>query len=207
MTHVNTGIRKILENPKVYNLFHNITGGNKFRQVYFNTYFDLAPGSKVLDIGCGSGVMLSFIKEDLDYYGVDFEKSYIDYCVDTYGDRGTFVHQKVGEELKGEWFDSFDAVNAHGLLHHLSDEDCHTLLATGLKYLKKGGYMVTFDTAYHDEQSSISKWLVSKDRGQNVKHISDYKNLAENYFSKIESRLYTNYSRLPYAACAMKMTK
>lgn len=206
-THINTGIRKILENPFVYNLFHDITGGNKFRSQYFDTYFDLEPKAKVLDIGCGSGVMLRFIKDQIEYYGVDFEESYISHCREKYGDRGSFIHQKVGEGIKSDWLNYFDAINAHGLLHHLSDEDGKTLLETGFKYLKPGGYMVTFDTAYHDEQSGISKWLVSKDRGQNVKNIKEYQILGEKHFDKVEGKLYQNYSRLPYAAYAMKMFK
>ncbi len=207
MTHINTGIRKILENPLIYNLFHNITGGNAFRKHYFSTYFDLPKGAKVLDIGCGSGVMLENIKQHINYYGIDFEKSYIDFCKEKYGDRGNFIHETVGASLREEWFDYFDAVNAHGLLHHLSDADGATLIETAQKYLKPGGYLVTFDTTYHDNQSSISKWFVSKDRGQNVKHTEEYLELASNYFQKIDSKLFTNYSKLPYSAFAMKMTK
>lgn len=206
-THINTGIRKILENPLIYNLFHNITGGNAFRKQYFSTYFTLTPGSRVLDIGCGSGVMLANISSDIEYYGVDFEASYIAYCREHYGDRGTFIHQKVGDELRTEWFDHFDAINAHGLLHHLSNEDGAILLETAHKYLKKGGYLVTFDSAYYADQPAHSRWLVSKDRGQNVKEDTAYQSFAEHYFDQVEGRLYTNYSRLPYAAYAMKMTK
>ncbi len=207
MTHVNTGIRKILELPFVYNLFHNITGGNAFRKEYFNKYFDLSDGSKVLDIGCGSGVMLENIKSEIEYYGVDFEKGYIDYCNEKYGNRGQFFNEKVGEVIRTEWLDYFDAMNAHGLIHHLSDDDGEFLLKSAYKYLKPGGYLVTFDTAYHDNQSSASKWLVSKDRGQNVKHTKDYLKLAEKHFDRVEGKIYTNYSRLPYSAFAMKMIK
>lgn len=207
MTHVNTGIRKILENPTIYNLFHKITGGNTFRAKYFKHYFDLPAGSKVLDIGCGSGVMLEFIKSDIQYFGIDFESSYIEYCSKKYGDRGTFIHQKVGEELRSTWLNSFDAINAHGLLHHLSDEDGVTLLKTAHSYLKPGGYLVTFDTSFHESQSLLSKWLVSKDRGQNVKYSHEYQALAEQFFSSVQGDLYTNYSRLPYCAYAMKMKK
>ena len=101
----------------------------------------------------------------------------------------------------------FDAINAHGLIHHLSNEDAHTLLETAYKYLKPNGYLVTFDTAEHEGQSGIARWLVKKDRGQNVKSPAGYKELAKHYFDKVEGKLYTNYSRLPYSAFAMKLTK
>lgn len=207
MTHVNTGIRKILENPMIYNLFHNITGGNKFRKKYFAKYFDLQEGAYVLDIGCGSGVMLENISQDIEYYGVDFEQSYIDFCKEKYGNRGKFFREKVGENIREEWLGYFDAINAHGLIHHLSDVDSDLLLSTAYKYLKPNGYLVTFDSAYHNDQPILSKWLVSKDRGQNVKHCDDYLSFAKQYFKNIEGTLYTNYSMLPYAAYAMKMIK
>jgi len=207
MTHVNTGIRKILELPMVYNLFHNITGGNAFRSEYFSKYFSLDDGAKVLDIGCGSGVMLENVKSHIDYTGVDFEEGYIEFCKEKYGDRGQFFQEKVGEVIREEWLDNFDAMNAHGLIHHLTDEDSEVLLSTAYKYLKPGGYLVTFDTTYHDNQSSISRWFVYKDRGQNVKHTSEYLKLAEKHFDKVEGKIYTNYSRLPYSAYAMKMIK
>lgn len=206
-THISTGIRKILAVPIIYNLFHNITGGNKFRKTYFEKYFSLDKGSKVLDIGCGSGVMLQNIKEDIEYYGIDFEPSYISFCEKEYGNRGKFSLEKAGEELRKEWENKFDAINAHGLLHHLSDEEGETLLKTAKYYLKPGGYLVTFDSSYHKTQSKISRWLVSKDRGQNVKMDSDYLTMAKKYFTNVEGQLYTNYSRLPYSAFAMKMFK
>lgn len=206
-THINYGIRKFLEIPIVYNLFHNITGGNRFRKTYFEKYFSLGKGSKVLDIGCGSGVMLENIKEDLEYYGIDFEPGYIEFCKSKFADRGQFILEKSDETWREEWKGHFDAINAHGLLHHLSDEEGEELIKMAHYYLKPGGYLVTFDTSYHQKQSAISKWLVSKDRGQNVKFDSEYQQLAEKFFPDVEGTLYTNYSRLPYSAYAMKMTK
>lgn len=206
-THISTGIRSVLAHPAIYNLFHNITGGNKFRKTYFTKYFSLSPGSKVLDIGCGSGVMLDFIREDLDYHGIDFEPAYIDFCKEKFGDRGQFFLEKADENWRDEWEGNFDAINAHGLLHHLSDEEGEKLIRMSNYYLKPGGYLVTFDTSYHDNQSAISKWLVSKDRGQNVKHNTEYHKLGEKHFNTVEGTLFTNYSRLPYSAYAMKMIK
>lgn len=207
MTHINRGVRKILEIPIIYNLFHNITGGNKFRETYFDTYFNLVEGARVLDIGCGSGVMLEHISESLNYIGIDFEEGYIDYCKQKYGERGQFIHDKVDDNIKEDWLDYFDAINAHGLIHHLNDTDAEHLLESSYKYLKPGGYMVTFDTCYHEDQSGISKWFVSKDRGQNVKTTDEYLLTAKKYFSKVEGTLYKNYSRLPYSAFAMKLIK
>lgn len=205
--HVNSGIRKILENPKIYNLFHDILGGNNFRKNYFETNFNLPKGAKILDIGCGSAVMLKYINQEIDYYGIDFEESYIEYCRKTYGNRGNFFLEKAGEKLREDWFGYFDAINAHGLLHHISDAEGELVLETGLKYLKSGGFLVTFDTATHQNQSTLAKAFINMDRGKNIKTPEEYLNMAKKYFKNVNGKLYENYSRIPYSAYSMVMTK
>jgi 2-polyprenyl-3-methyl-5-hydroxy-6-metoxy-1,4-benzoquinol methylase len=205
--HVTSGIRKILELPFVYNTFQTITGGNRDRDKLFQTYFNHESIQKVLDIGCGSGVLLKSLRTGVEYHGCDMEKKYIDYCRKTYGDRGTFYQEIVGEHVREEWVDYFDVVNAHGLLHHLTNQDCETLLATGYKYLKPGGFMLTVDTTYYKGMNALSRWLVSKDRGQNIKSPDEFQAMASKFFNKIDGKLIKNSRRFPYPVYVMKMTK
>jgi len=207
ITHIQKGVRKILEVPIVYDLFNTLTGGNKQREKHFEQYFNLEKGSKVLDIGCGTGVLLKNLPDGVEYHGCDLEENYIEYLNEKFEGKGVFYCERVGEVIREEWKGYFDVINAHGLLHHLSDKDCATLIKTAHLYLKKGGYLVTADAVYHEGQSAISKWLVSKDRGQNVRTMKGYETLTEEWFDRVETELITDHLRIPYSIYVMAMYK
>lgn len=206
-SHVNTGVRSILEHPKVYNLWQNLIGGNQHRAKHFKKFFQTQKGQKVLDIGCGTAILLKHLEDGIDYYGCDMQESYIEYAQDLYKDKGRFFCEKVGDVVREDWEDNFDIVNAHGLLHHLTDEQSEDLLAISARYLKKGGYLVTVDSVYHEGQSKMSKWMVSKDRGQNIRMPDEYLALARKHFGKVEGYLEPDSLYIPFGMYTMKMYK
>jgi cyclopropane fatty-acyl-phospholipid synthase-like methyltransferase len=207
MSHINTGIRKILEIPAVYNVFQTLHGGNAKRKEHFEKHFSDESIKKVLDIGCGTGVLLEHLNDSIEYHGVDMEESYIQHAQEKYGDRGKFYVQRVGTDVKEEWLNYFDAINAHGLIHHLNDDDIHVLLKGARDYLAPNGKIITIDAVYYDGQSSFSKWIVSKDRGQNVKTKEQYIEIANQYFSRVETELIKDHNRLKYSVLVMMLQK
>lgn len=207
MSHINKGVRKILEIPAIYNTFQTLHGGNEKRKQHFKAHFSDPKLSKILDIGCGTGVLLEYLNESVEYHGCDMEESYIQHAQNKFGDRGNFYLERVGETIKPDWLDYFDAINAHGLLHHLTNEDSNALLEIAYKYLKPGGFFLTLDTVYYDNQNPISKWVVSKDRGQNIRTPKQYEALANTYFDKIETKLIKKHNRIMYSVFVMKMFK
>ncbi len=207
-THVNTGIRKILEDPRVYDLWRNLISGKNNRSKRDDKYFGvLGEGDKLLDIGCGTGALLDHLNPGVEYHGFDMEESYIESLNIKYKGKGKFYCERVGEVMREEWKDYFTAVNAHGLIHHLSDEDSLSLFEAAKYYMKPGAFFVTVDSVYHDGQSKLSKWIVSKDRGQNIRTPQQYIDLAKKYFSKVESELVTDHLRIPHSIFVMKCIK
>lgn len=206
-SHVDTGVRKVLERPSVYNFFQDIIGANKHRAAHFMKYFSNSKGKKILDIGCGTAILINYIDEDAEYHGCDMQASYIEFCNNNYADRGHFYCEKVGDKIREEWFSYFDVINAHGLLHHLNEEQSEKLLSISEKYLKKGGKLVTLDTLYHEDQSALSKWLVSKDRGQNIRTPEEYLTLANNFFDKVDGYIDDKPFYIPYSVYIMVMEK
>ena len=206
-SHVDTGLRKILEAPSVYNLFQTLIGGKRHRREHFERYFQVESGVKILDIGCGTAVLLDYIEAQVDYHGCDMQQSYIDFASEKFSGRGNFYCERVGEKIREEWLGYFDVINAHGLLHHLSDEDSKALLEISHKYLRKGGRLVTVDTTFHEDQSRLSRWIVSKDRGQNLRTPEEYIKLGKEYFSKIEGKLDTKSLNIPFSIYTMELYK
>ncbi len=134
------------------------------------------------------------------------QKEYVEAAEQKFGSRGTFIQEAVGEKVNDKWIETFDVINAHGLIHHLSDQDSDTLLQTASKYLKPDGYMVTVDSVYHNKQSRISKWLVSKDRGQNIRGPEGYISLAQKYFKIDRHYITDNHLNIPYSIFTMKLS-
>jgi len=140
----------------------------------------------MLDIGCGTADILTYLNLEIDYVGFDMQEEYIEHAKSKFSDRGKFFTQIVDGTLLPEWINKFDVILAHGLLHHLINQDCDVLLKSSNEYLKEDGFMITVDSTYFEGQSKLAKWLVSKDRGQNVRRPEDYKELASKYYPYVD---------------------
>lgn len=206
VTHINRGIRTVLEKPSVYNLFQSIIGGPQHRERHYKKYFSLKAGARILDIGCGTGVLLDHLSSDIEYVGFDMEQSYINFAQNKFKDKGRFFQARVGENQHPEFQNYFDAININALLHHLSDLDSKSLLRSCKEYLKTDGYIITADPVYFEHQSKIAKWLISKDRGQNVRTDKEYTSLAKAIYPKVETVLLKSYLRIPYSLFVMKLS-
>lgn len=205
--HVTKGVRKILENPKIWKFFNEtIIGQDKYQKKLTDRFFNNKGTYRLLDIGCGTCDIINHLDENIEYYGFDLNDHYITSAKKTFGNRGTFIKEVVGENLNQNWIGYFDVILAHGLIHHLTDTQSHQLLKSAKQYLKKDGFLVTVDTVYHEQQNLIRKFLVSKDRGQNVRTPSKYLELAKEYFN-VELSEINDYSlRIPYSLFTMKLT-
>lgn len=96
-------------------------------------------GPTVLDIGCGTGIMLNasfpFVNHMGHYIGLDTDKSCIDFCQNYYPRIFGFIHHDVENKTynpdsktkRKEWFNisdnSIDCVTALSLWTHLEPED------------------------------------------------------------------------------------
>jgi len=208
-THIDFGIRQILEFPQIYNFKRILFGGNNYKAKYYNELFCKPHIKSVLDIGCGTGEMLQYLPKSVDYVGLDMEEKYIKYCQEQYSiyPKAKFFLESVGEVYHQEWENSFDAINAHGLMHHLADSDCKTLLKHCYNYLKPGGFLITVDSVFYSKQGFLSRFLVSLDRGQNIKTPSGYLEVASKVFDEIDGELITNHIRIPYSIYRMICVK
>ena len=207
MTHITSGVRKILELPGIYNFWQLLLGGQRHHRRHFRKYFDLKQGQRVLDLGCGTANLLHYLDPAVEYFGVDIEEKYIRWNLKHYSDRGAFYQENVIAEERENWYDYFDAINAHGLLHHLTDFESKTLLERSYRYLKPSGYLVTVDSVFHENQGFVSRWLVGKDRGQNIRTPVGYLNLAQERFEKVDHYILDNHINIPYSVFVMVLTK
>ena len=203
-----SGLRSLLSTSLVYDLFQSVIGGKRARKYVVHNYINnkLKNGSNVLDIGCGTGYVLDYFGTEVNYIGYDLDETYIEYANKKYQGKGKFYCQRVKEMNLAEK-DKFDFVMAMGLLHHLNDQESIELFGIAHSVLKEGGHFLTLDGVFTDEQSTASKYILNNDRGKHVRYLNEYKKLASNYFSNVDSEISDEIFRIPYTACILDCQK
>lgn len=206
MAQTTKGLRAVLSHPWVYNLWGLALGAPKARADFIERYLRVQPGEALFDIGCGTGKMFEAMPEGIEYMGFDVSKEYVEEAQDRLGDRASFVHAAVGDMPEVPQ-DHFDVAMATGVLHHLDDDEADGLFALAHGALKTGGRLITSDPVYGEGQSRLAKWVISKDRGLNVRRREAYEALAHRYFERVEVNVRHDRLRIPYTHLIMECIK
>ena len=206
MSQINNGIRSILSIPAVYGQFGKLIGGSHSATTLVKEYIRPKAGDKLLDIGCGPGGILHYLPENVEYTGFDASHQYIEAAQKRYGNRATFICEQVNTTNLKE-HSHFDIVLAIGILHHLDDAETLQLFKIAHAALKNGGRLITMDGVFMEKQSPIARWIISKDRGQNVRTQEGYLELASQVFPNISTDIRHNLLRIPYTHFILECTK
>lgn len=195
------GLRRVLSQPDVYELWSRFVGADRSRRTLVREHVRPWPSARVLDLGCGPGELVRYLG-DVQYVGLDISEAYIARAERMYGDRAEF---RVGdatapdEDLRG-----FDLVLAFGVLHHLDDAGGRELFSRAAEALAEGGRAVTVDPAFTPDQHRISRFLISHDRGRDVRTEAGYRRLADHAFPDVRSTVRSDLLRVPYTHCVLE---
>lgn len=204
MAQVTSGIRGIFSHPTIYSTFQNIMGAHSVRTILIKEFVRPDAGNAILDIGCGTADILGYLP-DVDYYGFDISEAYITRANKRFSRRGKFYCKKFMES-DVEILPKVDIVLALGLLHHLDDGPAANLMRLASLTLKPGGRLITFDPCFDDDQNFIARYLVSIDRGQNVRNRKGYNALATKEFETVRLEV-RHRAWIPYTHCFMECIK
>lgn len=202
MAQVTDGIRKILSHPVVYEAFQNIMGARRGRAMLVRDYIRPFSGMRILDLGCGTAEILSFLPSDITYVGYDMSPEYIAAARAKFSARGTF-HCRLLEETEVATLEKFDLVMGLGVLHHLDDGSAEQFMRLANAALKSDGRVLTRDPVYARGQNLIARFLVSRDRGQNVRDADGYAAIARRVFGSVKGSL-THQRWIPYTHYTME---
>ncbi|MDM8561940.1 class I SAM-dependent methyltransferase [Candidatus Marithioploca araucensis] len=208
MSQITQGIRSILSVPAIYSLFGQLLdkkkgGGNT---ALVKEYIRPKANDQLLDIGCGTGNILDYLPENVEYTGFDANHQYIEAAQKRYGHRATFICERINTAHLGK-YSQFDLVFVDGVLHHLDDREALQLFKIAYAALKNGGRLITMDGVFVENQSSVARWLISKDRGQNVRTQEGYLELASQVFSNINTDIRHDLLRIPYTHFILECSK
>ncbi len=201
---ITSGFKTILSRPLIYSAFQYLMGSHQIWSFFVKKIIRPKYGDVILDIGCGPADILNYFPE-VDYYGFDISKSYINKAKKRYGKRGNFFAKSlIFDDLKN--MPKFDLVIASGVLHHMNDETARRIFKVAYSALKPGGRFLTIDPCFTPNQNAIARFLISNDRGKNVRNQKGYQSLCKNIFTdmkiNVKHRLW-----IPYTHCIMECTK
>lgn len=205
IAEVRAGLRHIiLARPKFYDLFQTAVGANAWRKEVIENFLGngLPANSLIIDIGCGTCKILSYLPDNVRYLGIDRNADYINSAKERYVHRNAeFLNRELTPDLPLENYKA-DAVLAIGLIHHLDDHECITLFQAAKLTLRPGGVFLALDPLYDPAQSAAARYIISKDRGKAVRTMEQYMALYTKEFSQIQCDINPSPLRIPYTGVA-----
>jgi SAM-dependent methyltransferase len=204
MAQITSGIRAMLSSPRLYTAFQNLMGARKGWKRFVAEFVRPAAGCRILDIGCGPGDLLTYLPA-VEYWGFDLSLGYIAYATEKFAGRGRF-QCKILEKADLAALPKFDVVVASGLLHHMDDSQARDLFELAREALIPGGRLLTVDPVFEAGQNLLARYLIAKDRGQNVRSGAGYDALAASVFD--QRKVSIRHKRwIPYTHCYMECTR
>jgi len=198
MAQITSGLRSILSHSLAYNTFQMLVGASRARGIFVEDYLDIKKVSRLLDIGCGTAELLQHLPATIHYVGFDASERYIETAKRKFNHRhAEFIADQVAGNLLAA-YETFDRVIATGLLHHLGDNEVLHLFQLAKEVLGGEGFFASIDPCYEKNQSLISKMIVDRDRGKNIRTLADYKHLAESVFDHVAIHHRNDLLRIPY---------
>lgn len=191
-------IRKILDLPFFYDLYHDIIG--KEKRIFAKEYIRDVQGLRILDIACGTAQILKCIDGYESYLGVDLSQKYLNYARRKYGDHQgvTFLCKNVNDFSERD-DQQFDLVLMMGIMMNLDDNEIHHIMTTIKKLIAPGGVFLSYDSVYLDGTKGIAKFLLDYDRGFHLRTEEGYVSLMKKYWEHVEYDLRFDMLRVPYS--------
>ena len=189
-------IRSVLAIPAAYNLWWRVVGGPAWAKVLVGQYIQPRAGARILEIGCGPGTIAGYLP-DSEYVGFDMSSKYIEMARKRFP-HAQFVCERVSQFSLAKQ-QSFDAVLALGIVHHLDDQEARQLFQIAYDALKSGGKLITFDGVWTNDQSAAARWLLARDRGEYVRNEREYVKIASEVFANVKASVRHDLIRIPYS--------
>ena|SRR2546425_12883611 len=196
-------LQQALAWPKIWGLMLKLMDVHGGRTVLFRDSVRVAPGARVLDVGCGTGALIEHMPASVCYWGADKSWRYVGFGARAYGKRAKLVHCDLAQSWPFAEH-SFDYVFAFGLLHHLSEAEALFVLRQAWTTMRESGLLVTVDPCRREGQGLVQKLLLGLDRGRHIRTLPQYRDLASSVFRSVSHAMRDDLLRLRYDLLVMR---
>ena len=188
MAQSTSGIRSLLGRPRIYDLLQSLWGAAAFYRDYVGVTLKPVGGQRLLDIGCGTGSLVAYLPEGVEYVGIEPDEGYVEAARSRYGSRGRFIRGYYDAAVARE-LGRFDIVSMSGILHHIDDSDAERLFGTLAAHSIADGLVASADPVTEPGQPLVSRLLMAWDRGRNIRDAAHYRRLAAGSFRDVDARV------------------
>lgn len=195
-------LKRILTLSWAYKLFQSMVGSKQSKRWISSHFWRVQAGQKVVDIGCGPGNTAHYLPAGVKYVGFDISEEYIANAREQFaGDPDKTFIAGVAEDFVAdlpEQMKDADLVMINGVLHHLEDSEAITALTLARQALATNGRLICLEGCFLVKQAPIPRWLLRRDRGQNVRSEPEWKTLVAQVFNTFETYILTGLLHIPY---------
>lgn len=131
------------EYRKMYSIEENHWWFSAKRSLVLSSLRHLPKGSKVLEVGCGTGIALERLSRKFDAFGIDYEPEAISFCKSR-GLGNVSIASVSKLPFKRE---SFDAITCLDVLYHKGIKDDVAAMKEIFRVLKPNGILIITDSA------------------------------------------------------------
>jgi len=138
-----------------------------------------APGEKILDFGCGTGLFFPTLQSmGLKYFGYDIDEGFLRYAQRRYP-AGTFFSSPKARRDAGP----YDLLLANCCFHHVDDDSLKKELKELRSLLAPGGRVLVIDLLFPETDRSFLRAQFRRlERGLHIRTIEAYENLLAPHF-------------------------
>lgn len=199
MSEKTTSLYKIVTIPFFYEAIQKTLGRDKARSYLHKNFLQTKRGAQVLEVGCGPGSLLPLLGE-VNYLGMDLNPAHIEKAKTENGDNGVFICGNAVTDTEHA-AGPYDLIICIGLLHHLDDHECKSMINTLSSRLSSNGRFVSFDPTYIKNQNLIAKKMNDLDSGQNIRTPSEYAELFPTQGFILRTEILSGLLNVPYNHC------
>jgi SAM-dependent methyltransferase len=181
----------VLEYPHGFDLYQRLVGAPASKRRFVDGFVRARSGDRVLDLGCGTGALLGYLPDDVEYVGVDVDAGYVEAAQKRYGERATFV---VADATTYRPNAAFDIAIAYGVVHHLEDAQVAGLL----RVARSASRFVAAEPCRTPDAGTLEAFLMQHDRGKHIRSEDEYVRIAREVFDRVDSRLVAGTYRIPF---------